>query len=280
MLPLTTAVNAFSGDGLWALASQGTNPLQLAATDGSALIPITAGPVCAGTFAGSSDNFVIECTQTGPTFTAPTYYDGVALLPLTYTQLAPPLNDSLPPSAPTLSPNGSMLIFQDNRTDGLGSYRGVFAVTLSTPPTVDVLVSPRLSAVNAFAWVVGFSTDSSQMLQAISGVGGSTSCDLWSVPLASPASLVQVSPASLSSGSCPRTGAYSPDGSKIVFTAPAQTNGLGGDGIYEVMLSNPTVVHTLVSPVTSVFYTGVIYDETGTDLLLMSNLNGVNRNDL
>jgi hypothetical protein len=118
------------------------------------------------------------------------------------------------------------------------------------------------------------------MLQAISGVGGSTSCDLWSVPVASPASLMQVSPASLSSGSCPRTGAYSPDGSKIVFTAPAQTNGLGGDGIYEVMLSNPTVVQTLVSPVTSVFYTGVIYDENGTDLLLTSNLNGANRNDL
>jgi Tol biopolymer transport system component len=254
----------------------------LATTDGSATVPITAGPVCAGTFAGESDNVVVECSQAAPTFLAPTYYEAAARTTLSYTQLSPPLNDPSPPGAPTVSPDGSTLLYLDSRTDGLGTYRGVFAVALSTPPAADALVSPRLPAVNAEDWIVSFSAGSRQMLQAVfgAGTGAGSSCDLWSVPLATPASLVQVSPASLSSGSCPRTGAYSPDGSKVVFIAPAQTNGLGGTGIYEVMLANPSAVQTLVAPVTGIYYDAVVYDETGSDLFLTSNLSGTNRNDL
>ena len=46
------------------------------------------------------------------------------------------------------------------------------------------------------------------------------------------------------------------------------------------MLANPSVVHTLVAPVTGIYYEAVVYDETGTDLFLTSNLSGANRNDL
>ena len=55
------------------------------------------------------------------------------------------------------------------------------------------------------------------MLQAVFGVGAGTgagpSCDLWSVPLAAPASLVQVSPAGLSFRKLPANGGlFAPTG--------------------------------------------------------------------
>jgi Bacterial Ig domain len=269
-------ISALSSDGRWAFQSQYQAPLQLAATDGSTTTAITAGPVCEGAFAGLRDNFVLECSQAGPTFAAPTYFGSSTLTPTTYTQLTQSASTPSPPAVPTMSPDGTTLLYVDVRTDTLGTYRGLFALNLSTTPATETLISPRLPASNATIFVLGFSADSRQLLYETFGA----TCALYSVALTGAQVPVQISPANLQSGSCPTPAAYSPDGSKVVFTEPAQSNGLGGDGIYEVVLANPTVVNQLAAPVAGVAYITVAYDEAGNDLFVTSNRSGANRNDI